>query len=163
MFIKAKQNKGQEPVIDEQSCSEDEHSNEYDGDSDIDKEERDLINSDKTGNDILGYDDSSEEYNSDEDKDSDGDNNDDDDDENDFGSNDDHNDDDHHDDDNANSDNQNRDSQKYLPPHLRMQRSSEAQQEHLSRIKRQMKGLLNRYVLLHLRGNLEACFVYQGF
>lgn len=144
--------------MDEQSCSEDEHSNEYDGDSDIDKEERDLINSDKTGNDILGYDDSNEEYNSNEDKDSDGDNNDDDNDENDFSS-----DDDHNDDDNANSDNQNRDSQKYLPPHLRMQRSSEAQQEHLSRIKRQMKGLLNRYVLLHLRENLRGMFCVPRF
>lgn len=36
-------------------------------------------------------------------------------------------------------------SQKYLPPHLRKQQSSDIQYEHLNKIKRQMKGLLNRY------------------
>ena len=38
------------------------------------------------------------------------------------------------------------DSQKYVPPHLRKQ-ESDAHQERLNKIRRQMKGLLNRYTL----------------
>lgn len=34
--------------------------------------------------------------------------------------------------------------QKYIPPHLRKQTSSESQPEHINRITCQMKGLLNR-------------------
>ena len=34
--------------------------------------------------------------------------------------------------------------QKYVPPHLRKQKSCESQSEHLNRITSQMKGLLNR-------------------
>ena len=48
-------------------------------------------------------------------------------------------------DDDDNEDNtQNITCHKYVPPHLRRQPSSEAQREHLNRIRRQVKGLLNR-------------------
>ncbi|CAH3015813.1 unnamed protein product [Porites evermanni] len=48
-------------------------------------------------------------------------------------------------DDDGNEDNtQNITCHKYVPPHLRRQPSSEAQREHLNRIRRQVKGLLNR-------------------
>lgn len=131
--------------MDEQSCSEEGDSAD---ESDIQEEERHLTFDDETEDKFLGYDEKDEAYD---------DEHDDDDDDHDY-DNDDNgyvNDDDDReagDDDDSScikvENNQNLNLQKYVPPHLREQQSSEVQREHLNRIKRQMKGLLNRYVLV---------------
>ena len=158
MFLKAKQKKIEEQDMDERSCSEEENSAD---ESDIQEEERDLIYDDKTKNEVLAYDEKDEEYDDEHDDNDDGDDDNDDyeNDDNGYNNNDDDceagddnygdNGDDDDDDDNSCikvENNQNLNLQKYVPPHLREQQSSEVQREHLNRIKRQMKGLLNRYV-----------------
>ena len=151
------------------SFSEDEQeelvnsSNDDDGnddDGDIDEEGKAFNTKGKIGHDMDQNDkDSSKNKDAyDDDDDDNGDDDDDDDDDDDEGEEeedkfkDDDNDDDHAmnnnnddvDDDNNEDNTQNITSHKYVPPHLRRQLSSEAQREHLNRIRRQVKGLLNR-------------------
>ena len=116
---------------DEQSICENEeedHDDSYDDDNNVDydvsknddkdKGERDLTNDDKTANSIGFREESSNKYEHDNKDKGD------------------------HKQVEGNSGTGN--MQKYVPPHLRKQTSSECQPEHLNRITCQMKGLLNR-------------------
>ena len=166
-FIKANKSKAEAQDVHEQSYSEDECSDGNYTDTDFQDEERDLSFDDRTEIGEHGYNGDNKAYANDDD--SDGDHNsyndidngdilrsDEDNDEgddvkcndDDIDDNDDDDDDDENDDSKDKQVSENKktlNSQKYLPPHLRKQQSSDIQHEHLNKIKRQMKGLLNRY------------------